>query len=107
MPEFLTFQLYGPMQSWGEIAVGGYRSSATYPSKSAVLGLIAAALGIERSEETMIQTLHESLKMAVCVFSEGQMMRDFHTLQEPPKGIYSSRQQEGQAITNRRFTPKA
>ncbi len=45
-------QLYGPLAAWGEQAVGGVRRSATHPSKSAILGLCAAAQGIRRDEET-------------------------------------------------------
>ena len=49
--DILVFRLYGPMASWGEIAVGENRHTANYPSKSALLGLLGAALGIERDDE--------------------------------------------------------
>ena len=49
--ECLLFRLYGPLASWGEIAVGESRHTAVYPSKSALLGLLAASLGIRRDEE--------------------------------------------------------
>jgi CRISPR system Cascade subunit CasD len=35
--EYLLFRLYGPMASWGEIAVGEMRHSEVKPSKSALL----------------------------------------------------------------------
>ena len=50
MPEYLVFQLYGPFMSWGDIAVGEMRPSAMMPAKSAILGLLAAAVGIKRPE---------------------------------------------------------
>jgi CRISPR system Cascade subunit CasD len=50
MMEYLLFRLYGPLASWGEIAVGESRHTATYPGKSALLGLLAAALGIRRDD---------------------------------------------------------
>ena len=42
--DYLLFRLYGPMASWGEIAVGETRHSAAYPGKSAIIGLLAAAM---------------------------------------------------------------
>ncbi|MCV6614557.1 MAG: CRISPR-associated protein Cas5, partial [Cellvibrionaceae bacterium] len=49
--DYLVFRLYGAMASWGQPAVGETRHSGTYPSKSAVTGLLGAALGIKRSQE--------------------------------------------------------
>jgi len=83
MNEFLTFQLYGPMASWGEIAVGEERDTAMHPTRTAVLGLCAAALGIERGEELRIDGLNASLGFAVCVRCPGHILRDFHTIQTP------------------------
>nr|WP_284509571.1 CRISPR-associated protein Cas5 [Salinivibrio costicola] len=48
MRDYLVFRLYGPLASWGEPAVGGDRPTSAYPSRSAVLGLLGAALGIKR-----------------------------------------------------------
>ena len=48
---FLLFTLYAPMGSFGEIAVGERRMSWARPGRSAVLGLVAAAQGIERGDE--------------------------------------------------------
>ena len=45
MLNFLIFQLYGQMAAWGEIAVGEYRPSRDYPSKSALIGMVAAGFG--------------------------------------------------------------
>ena len=46
--ETLVFQLEAPLSSWGDVAVGEYRPTAEYPGQSAILGLLAAALGIDR-----------------------------------------------------------
>lgn len=80
---FLVFQLYGPMASWGEVAVGEERDSAAHPSRSAVLGLCAAALGITRAQEKKVLALHDSLGFAVCVDEPGDILRDYHTVQAP------------------------
>src|SRR6266699_2816470 len=66
--EYLVFRLYGPMCSWGDIAVGEVRPSTMHPSKSAILGLVAAALGLKRpdtvrdeNERTTLEVAHSTL----------------------------------------------
>lgn len=83
--EFLLFQIYSPIVSWGEIAVGGERQSARHPSKSAIIGLVSAALGIKRSEDERLNSLAESLGVAVQLHSAGSVLKDFHTAQVPRK----------------------
>lgn len=92
--DLLLFRLYGPLASWGEIAVGESRHSANYPSKSAILGLVGAALGIERSDEAQQAGLQQGYQVAVEVFSTGQLLRDYHTAQVPDsagKFVYRTR----------------
>lgn len=84
MTSFLLFRLYGPLAAWGESAVGEYRPSAVHPSRSAVLGLVAAALGLERDDEVSHTRLSQSVGMAVVVVQPGRLLRDFHTAQVPP-----------------------
>ena len=84
MTTYLTFDLYGPFVSFGDVAVGEYRPTYSYPSKSAIIGLLAASLGIRREEEGLLQALSEDLRVAVLVLSAGQLLRDFHTIQVPP-----------------------
>ena len=43
MSQYLVFQLHGPMASWGVDAPGEVRHSHELPSRSALLGLLAAA----------------------------------------------------------------
>jgi CRISPR system Cascade subunit CasD len=97
MAEYLVVQLYGPMAAWGDIAVGGYRPSFAHPSKSAIIGLLAAALGIRRDEEERQKTLAEACTFAVRVDVMGTLLRDYHTAQVPPekKGVtYHTRYSE-------------
>lgn len=81
--ETLVFRLYGAMASWGEIAVGEHRHTANYPSKSAIIGLLAAALGIKRDDEEKQNQLQQGYTLAVEVLSSGQLLRDYHTTQVP------------------------
>jgi CRISPR system Cascade subunit CasD len=84
MPEYLLFRLYGPMASWGEIAVGESRHSAVYPSRSALVGLLGAALGVGRDDDDAQHALSVGYRFAVKVESAGVPLRDYHTVQTPP-----------------------
>jgi len=97
MRDYLVFRLYGPMASWGEIAVGENRHSFSYPSKSAIMGLVSSALGYKREEEEKHISLTKSLSFGVKVYNSGILLRDYHTVQVPPnkgKIIYSTRKDE-------------
>lgn len=80
---FLVFQLYGAMASWGEAAVGGDRLTSLHPSRSAILGLLGAALGIRRDETSRLNALHQSVKIGIKQYEAGTLLRDFHTSQVP------------------------
>ena len=95
MRDILVFQLYGTLVSWGDIAVGEYRPSVDHPSKSAITGLIAAALGVNREDETANTALNSQYGIAVCTRSFGELLRDYHTIQVPSgKRQYATRRDE-------------
>jgi len=48
----LLLRLVGPMQSWGTTSRFDQRDTGKEPSKSGVIGLVAAALGIDRENWT-------------------------------------------------------
>jgi len=98
--DFLLFQTYAPLVSWGEIAVGGERQSARHPSKSAIIGLVSAAFGIKRDEEETLFQLANSLGIAVELHAGGSILRDYHTTQVPKKEskvVHYTRRSELQA----------
>lgn len=57
----------------------------SHPTRSAILGLIAASLGIRRHEEERLQALEKSYLVAVRLDAPGDVLRDYHTTQVPPK----------------------
>jgi CRISPR system Cascade subunit CasD len=83
MREYLVFRLYGPMAAWGDIAVGESRHSFSYPSKSSVMGMIGAALGIPREAEQVHQEIFRAYGFGGKVLSMGTLLRDYHTVQAP------------------------
>jgi|BioPla2DNA2_1021312.scaffolds.fasta_scaffold19609_4 CRISPR system Cascade subunit CasD len=99
MTSFMIFDLYGPISAFGDVAVGEYRPAYSHPSKSSIIGLIAASLGIDRKNEEELQSLSFSLNVGVLVVSSGHLLRDFHTVQVPSssglKGLpHSTRRDE-------------
>ncbi len=74
----LLLRLVGPMQSWGLQSHFGVRDTGREPSKSGVLGLVCAALGIPREDDQTLETL-AILRMGVRVDREGRLQRDYHT----------------------------
>lgn len=98
MRDYLVFRLYGPLASWGDIAVGEYRPSFAHPSKCAIIGLLAAALGIRRDEEERQQRLAECCSFAVRVDSMGILLRDYHTTEVPRGEALATRRMETQAV---------
>jgi len=83
MPEYLLFRLCGPMAAWGGVAVGEYRPAESRPSRSAVFGLVAAALGIRREDSAELKRLQEDYHMAALVNAPGNLIKDYHTTQVP------------------------
>ncbi|GAA5056272.1 CRISPR system Cascade subunit CasD [Thermocatellispora tengchongensis] len=76
----LLLILDAPMQSWGVRSRFTVRDTATEPSKSGVVGLLAAALGIPRDADDRIRAL-ATLRMGVRVDREGVLAEDYHTAQ--------------------------
>lgn len=66
------------MQSWGTDSNFETRHTALYPSKSAMIGIIAASLGYRRDENDKIQRLNE-LDFAIRIDQEGNLLRDYQT----------------------------
>nr|WP_281353453.1 type I-E CRISPR-associated protein Cas5/CasD [Phytoactinopolyspora mesophila] len=72
----------GPMQSWGSGSKFVRRSTEMAPTKSGIVGLIAAAKGLRRTDplEELL-----GLRLGVRIDQPGQLMRDFQTAQRPRK----------------------
>ena len=85
MPEFLTFALAAPLAAMGDIAVGERRGGWDRPGRSAVLGLVAACLGLTREDEAAHAALESGYGLALCRQRLGPLLADYHTAQVPPR----------------------
>lgn len=76
----LYLRLEGPLQSWGGRTIGRFRRTESAPTKSGVLGLLGAALGLSRHElNARLEELNQ-LTMAVRVDRAGQIEEDYQTV---------------------------
>lgn len=74
----LLLRLAGPMQSWGTTSRFDQRDTGKEPSKSGVIGLLAAALGIDRENWPDLEPLTH-LSMGVRHDRPGVPKRDYQT----------------------------
>jgi len=77
MMKTILLKFSGPLQSYGTSSHFQTRYTDNYPSKSAVLGLLAACLGYRRDEEEKLREL-STLKFAVRIDQQGGLLKDYH-----------------------------
>ena len=87
----LALLLDGPVQSWGHASRFERRTTALHPTRSAVLGIIAAALGIDKHapDETSQLARLDALRVTTVKFDKRdgrgqelpiQRLEDYHTV---------------------------
>jgi CRISPR system Cascade subunit CasD len=75
----LVLRLAGPLQSWGLRSSFNRRETNAEPTKSGVLGLLAAAAGLSR-EDPLDELI--PLRLGVRVDQPGTLLRDYHTVSD-------------------------
>jgi CRISPR system Cascade subunit CasD len=93
----LLLRFAGPLQSWGVGDKFERRGTERAPTKSAVIGMIAAALGRRRNES--IADLIP-LRFGVRIDQAGTLLRDYHTASHPTE-------EKRKYITNRYYLADA
>lgn len=74
----LLLRLAGPLQSWGErSAFTPVRDTAPFPTRSALIGMFAAAEGISRNQACLDR--YQNLRLTVRVDRPGVRLVDYHT----------------------------
>lgn len=91
----LLIRLVAPMQAWGTRSHFDNRDSEAEPSKSGVLGFVAAALGIDRAEP--VDHL-SALQFGVRVDREGIVRSDYHTAQ-----LFPGERKANTSVTRRTY----
>ena len=79
----LALYLRAPLQSWGASSKFGDRGTINAPTRSGLLGLIAAACGIDKNDEASDRewlARAAKLSFAILAFRRGDRMTDYHTV---------------------------
>ncbi len=96
MADYLIIKLQGTMQSWGSHTYEDYRPSYIFPTRSAIVGLLGACIGIDREDIKKREALNNSLTTLTVRadprFPKDQAaalkmhkITDFHTVQNARK----------------------
>ena len=94
----LLLRLAAPLQSWGTDSKFETRRTEREPSKSGVMGMLAAALGLRRDQSRELRELTAVLRFGVRVDREGELLRDYHMAHKDKKTSY---------VTNRYYLSDA
>lgn len=73
----LLLRLAAPLQAWGVGSKFDTRMTEREPTKSGVIGLLAAALGVRRDDTQALKEL-STLRFGVRVDREGRYLNDYH-----------------------------
>ena len=84
MQPHLVFTLAATMAAMGDFAGHERRGTSLWPGRSAILGLMGAALGLRREDDF---SALDMLSIGVAVFHEGLALRDFHTVETVPSVV--------------------
>lgn len=85
----LAINFKAPLQSFGNEATFTRRTTNDYPSKSAVIGMLAAALGYHRDDERITDL--NDLLFAVRIDQPGKVLHEFQTVEWKKKTHVKSR----------------
>ncbi|MFJ9729447.1 type I-E CRISPR-associated protein Cas5/CasD [Streptomyces sp. NPDC101209] len=105
----LILRLAGPLQSWGTASRHMTRSTLSHPTKSAILGLLAAAAGIDRDADQAagihLADLHR-LRFATRADQPGQLLTDYHTVSGASHAPLTPTQQRLPTANGGRLSPR-
>jgi CRISPR system Cascade subunit CasD len=76
---YLALYFDAPLQSWGYASRFDRRTTLAHPTRSGVIGLLAAALGLDRADAEGLARL-DTLGLSVYAFRMGGRLTDYHTV---------------------------
>lgn len=104
----IALRLTGLWQAYGANSVGTDRPTEDVPTKSAIVGMLGAALGIDRLDVDGLVALDRAFAMIAYADARGTLESDFHTaLDVPPMEQGASRSKGKTALTKRYYLADA
>ena len=104
--KLLLLRLEGALQSWGEDAKWDDRPSASFPTKSGVIGLIACCMGLERGDEK-INRMNAELSFGVRADRPGRRYVDFQTVSSEKMQSADKKNKDRTIISHREYLQDA
>lgn len=95
MQPFLVFSLTASLGAMGELAGHERRGTLLWPGRSALVGMMAAALGIRRDGDF---SALDALGITVGVYDSGAALRDYHTIETVPSAAIKSPNSRPEAL---------
>lgn len=86
--DFLLFQIYASMQAWGTACPGITRPTEDHPTKSGILGLTGACLGLDFGQVPRLTDLQNTTGFACRIDIPGRVIEDLHTVQHESRESY-------------------
>lgn len=110
----LILRLEAPLMRWGLRSQWNDRDTHIVPTKSAIVGLISGAMGLQRGDAKIVE-LSEQLKMGVRADRKGVPLTDFqivshnsnHNIKKLCAANYKPRTGDGGLLTNRHYLQDA
>lgn len=105
---YLALMLDGPLQSWGFASRFQRRTTALHPTKSGVIGLICAAMGIDKGTDAEHKTLPQLAKLkmtSIAIARNYPRIDDFHTVQGTRRA--SGKPNPDPVVTHRQYLADA
>lgn len=124
MKSYPVLKLQGLMQSWGDHTCEDLRSTYSFPTHSALVGIFGAAFGIKRTEHARLQAVCSGFRYAVredVRFRETEdwfgdkkqvpcrsyVLTDYHTIQPGKSRTASGKIRKKGIVTHRQYICEA
>lgn len=87
--QVLLLRFDAPLMSFGGVVVDGHNGTDAYPYRGMLVGLVANALGLERTDAAAHEALQARLHYAARIDRPGTLLVDFQTVDFSARGTMS------------------
>ena len=78
--KYLVLRLSAPLMAFGEGDYWDIRGTGIFPTKSAIVGILASCFGYDRNETEKISTLSNGISVSCRQDNQFSLLRDYHTI---------------------------
>lgn len=77
--QYLAMLLDAPLQSWGYMSRFDRRTTYSSPTRSGIIGMLCAAMGVDRKETEELERF-KKIMLTIFVLAQGGRLMDYHTV---------------------------